>query len=197
MLAGVGLVGVLGTLGLVIALAAGGTGAPKVAESVSDLAVQIGRRYGAEPKLVQAVISMAKRLHTEPMWMAALIDLESEWKFDAVNPASGAYGFIQITDKTAEWLGLTMEELKAMDAFEQLEWVETYFVRTAAGEHYDDPRAMPLNTLKSLSFTVFWPVARDWKRDRELPAWIQNGNPGVVIVGDYVDAVRRRLLEVT
>jgi len=191
-LAGLGVL--LGVAGLAMA-STGPPAAPVPPAPEGSLSGLFVHRYGIPAPLATAVIATARRLGTDPRWLAALIDLETagKWKASTKNPTSSATGLIQITDKSAAWLGTTTAALASMTEIEYLEVAEKYLRDTAAGLHYDDPRPMPLDTIKRLSFSVFWPPARDWPADRVLPDWIQAGNPHIVTVGDYVQAVKARI----
>ena len=65
--------------------------------------------------------------------MAAAIAHESGWNPAAVNPGSGASGYIQITPQTARGFGTTVEQIRRMPGVEQLDLAERYWAAASRG----------------------------------------------------------------
>jgi len=63
----------------------------------------------------------------DPEWLMFVMNNESGFKPDAVNPYSGATGLIQFMPDTATWLGTSTDRLKSMSGSEQLDWVFKYY----------------------------------------------------------------------
>jgi hypothetical protein len=109
--------------------------------------------WGAKvsPAFKQKVITICNRLGINPDDLMACMAFESGGTF---NPAirnaagSGAVGLIQFMPSTARNLGTTTQELAAMSAEEQLDYVELYF----AGRKH-------LKTLEDLYMAILWPAA--------------------------------------
>ena len=92
--------------------------------------------YGAAlaERFRDKVISVGERLGIEANHIMACIALETGRTFNPAikNPHSSATGLIQFMDSTAEALGTTTERLARMDHVEQMDYVEKYFLMTAA-----------------------------------------------------------------
>jgi hypothetical protein len=65
--------------------------------------------------------------------MAACIAHESAWDPAAKNPGSSATGLIQITDLAADFLDTTTSAVARMDALEQLDLAERYWLAASGG----------------------------------------------------------------
>lgn len=100
----------------------------------------------------QRVREIADSLGTDPNYLMACIAFESGETFSpSIKSAagSGATGLIQFMPSTAEDLGTTTEELAAMTAEEQLDYVEEYF----------KPHRDKLKSLEDVYMAILWPVA--------------------------------------
>lgn len=73
------------------------------------------------------VKQVAYMLGYDPDWLMFVMNNESGFKPDAVNPHSGATGLIQFMPETASWLGTSISELKSMTRNQQLDWVLKYY----------------------------------------------------------------------
>jgi len=84
-----------------------------------------------------ALVQMAERLGADPNWFAAVMANESARTFSPSvrNPMGGATGLIQFMPATAKRLGTTTDELAAMTATRQLEYVEKYYKPFAGRMH--------------------------------------------------------------
>jgi hypothetical protein len=87
-----------------------------------------------DPDFQQKLQKVATALGTTPNALLAVIKHESGGKPYAVNPRSGATGLIQFMPDTARRLGTTTEDLKQMDAVQQLDFVYKYYKMTGVGD---------------------------------------------------------------
>lgn len=107
-----------------------------------------------------------------------LIKFESGWNPLAKNPLSSARGLIQFTDKTAQSLGYRdSTDLIAQHPTvqSQLPVVKKYLAQYR-----------PFKTKQSLYMAVFMPAARNLSPDTVFSKTIQNVNPGIHTISDYV-----------
>jgi hypothetical protein len=98
------------------------------------------------------VVGMATTLSVDPNFLMACMAFESGETFSPSikNAAgSGAVGLIQFMPSTAQALGTTSQQLAAMSAVKQLDFVEKYFL----------PRAGKLKSLEDVYMAILWPVA--------------------------------------
>ncbi|GLK89291.1 transglycosylase SLT domain-containing protein [Pseudomonas turukhanskensis] len=98
------------------------------------------------------VIGMSTTLGVDPNFLMACMAFESGETFSPSikNAAgSGAVGLIQFMPSTAQALGTTSQQLAAMSAVKQLDFVEKYFL----------PRAGKLKSLEDVYMAILWPVA--------------------------------------
>jgi hypothetical protein len=78
--------------------------------------------------------------------LAMIVEWESGWKTDAVNPVSKATGLIQFMPTTAKWLGTTTEELRAMNLRQQAHFVRKYYRQVLRGKKLSRPGDLYLAT---------------------------------------------------
>ena len=76
---------------------------------------------------VDKVKKIAYILGYDPEWLMFVMNNESGFRANAVNPHSGAAGLIQFMPNTAKWLGTSVEALKLMNREQQLDWVFRYY----------------------------------------------------------------------
>ena len=76
--------------------------------------------------VIDKVYEIADRLGFNPKWISALMMHESGWNIAAVNPDGGASGLFQVMPATAKSLGTTVEAIRKMGYFEQLELLYKY-----------------------------------------------------------------------
>ncbi|MEN0106516.1 MAG: transglycosylase SLT domain-containing protein [Pseudomonas sp.] len=98
------------------------------------------------------LVDVATTLKVEPNYLMACMAFESGETFSPSikNAAgSGAVGLIQFMPSTAQALGTTCQQLAAMSAVKQLDYVEKYFL----------PRAGKLKSLEDVYMAILWPVA--------------------------------------
>lgn len=170
----------IGVLFAVLVLAVRGMAKPDVSTS------KLAEYYGIRESWARETVKAARDIGTDPYYLAALISFESQWVPDIQNPTSSASGLIQFMERTAEALGTTTQAIRDMTVAQQMVLVRRYFSRSFSGRaNYP--------TLQSLAMQVFYPAARSWTRSREFPQWVQDANPGIVTVGDYMRRVEQRL----
>lgn len=157
-------------------------------------ALLLARHYPIDKWQALAVVALAMALGADFRDLAAVINYETAgtWSTTIVNEHSGAIGLIQFTPRTIRELGTTEARVRAMDFYAQLSLAGEYWRRARDGEHWDDPRPLPLDSFQSVAMAVFHPPARDWPVNRRFSARILEGNPHVPTVGHYLRAVRSR-----
>jgi peptidoglycan hydrolase-like protein with peptidoglycan-binding domain len=73
------------------------------------------------------LIAVAGRLDIDPNALCAVMQIESGFRHDAVNPSSSAVGLIQFMPFLLKSYGTTTDAVKRMSAVEQLKLVERFF----------------------------------------------------------------------
>ncbi len=140
-------------------------------------------------------------------WLFNVINLESNWRYDAYNP-SGAVGLIQFMPDTLKGMGLLSPSLAALVDPERPESEDTKqrvraeflakfpdAISQLAGPVMQYFRPMkPFPTEQSVYLAVFYPKFRSASLTQEFPANVQAQNPGIDTVGDYVEMVQKRAL---
>jgi hypothetical protein len=77
---------------------------------------------------INKVKVIAPRVGLDPNWLMAIMDFESAGTFSPnITNSLGYVGLIQLGASARKTLGVTKEQLKAMTAVEQLDYVEKYF----------------------------------------------------------------------
>jgi len=77
---------------------------------------------------VNKVKEIAPRVGLDPNWLMAIMNFESAGTFSpSITNSLGYVGLIQFGDSARKTLGVTKEQLKAMSAVEQLDYVEKYY----------------------------------------------------------------------
>lgn len=95
------------------------------------------------------VVQIANSIGFDPNWLMIVMSFESGLNPQAVNPTSGASGLIQFMPTTARNLGTTVEDIRKMDAIEQLDYVYQYLL----------PYKGKIASLVDLYLRVFYPAA--------------------------------------
>lgn len=130
------------------------------------------------------VVDLADDMGADPGHLADLIQHESGWNPAAKNPNSSASGLIQFITTTADELGVTTSELRAMTVEEQLPYVRAYFELPRISKHW------PLTNEWDLYLAVFYPGYIGLELDEVFPSDVTNVNRSRT-PQDYVDAVRK------
>jgi len=147
---------------------------------------QIATYYGIDYGWAAEVVKTSRELGTNPWWLAAVISLESTWQPEARNDVTDATGLIQFIPSTARSLGTTVDIIRDMSVRDQFRLIRRYFGREHSGR-------TTYPTFQTIAMQVFYPAARSWDRDREFSARVQESNPNIRTVGDYLDYAERRL----
>jgi len=129
-----------------------------------------------------SLINTSLRLGINPDTLYAMIDLESGWNPQAKNPNSSAKGLLQFIDSSAQDLGYQ----NSQDLIDQNPTIKDQLDRPVF--EYLKQYA-PFTDDQSLLMAVFYPVARTWPLDKEFPSIVQQKNPGIVTVEDYMNKV--------
>jgi hypothetical protein len=87
-----------------------------------------------DPDFQQKLQKIASNLGTSTNALLAVMQHESGVKPYKVNPTSGATGLIQFMPSTAQRLGTNVQDLKQMDAVQQLDFVYKYYKMTGVGD---------------------------------------------------------------
>lgn len=148
----------------------------------SAIAGAYSGRKGMSLEVAAAMVAVADRLGADAYDLANLINFESGWNPQAVNPTSNATGLIQFMPKTAANLGTTTDALYQLSALQQMPWVERYL----------SPYRGKLGTVQGLYMAVFYPKAMTWSLDTPMPEIVRKANPGINTVGDYVRLANKR-----
>lgn len=111
-----------------------------------------------DPDFKKKVDKVAAALGVPANNLMAIMKQESRVDPAAVNRTSGATGLIQFMPKTAIALGTTTEELRQMDAVQQMDYVYRYFKMTGVGD----------GSLGELYTAVFMPKYVGYPKDTVL-----------------------------
>lgn len=135
-----------------------------------------------KPLELKALSDISTSLGVNVDDLYSLINFESKWNYNVKNPRSSARGLLQFTDSTAKSLGYK----DSLDLVTQNNSVESqlYFPVLQYLSQYK-----PFPTKQSLYMSVFYPAARKWPVNKEFPISVQNANPGIKTVKDYLDKV--------
>lgn len=110
--------------------------------------------YGISSSLANKIVEVAGRLGIpDPGMLANVINFESRFNPQAVNPSSGATGLIQFMPRTAPEVGTTTAALRGMSAERQMDYVQKYF------ELQRIKNKGPLRTQLDVFMAVFYPEA--------------------------------------
>jgi hypothetical protein len=149
-------------------------------------------KYDGMSRLTQddlrAFVTAAAIIDVHPDWLGAVMQFESGFNPQAVNPYSNATGLIQFMPPTASKLGTSVSALKGMNFVQQLEYVIKYFGEKAA-----------LRSLDDTYLKVFYPAAigkaNDYVVSREGEVvYAQNkgfdtGNKGYITKNDITSTI--------
>ncbi len=117
-------------------------------EALGDEQIAWGARVSAAFKA--KLIQIARNIGVDPNFLISAIAFETGESFSpSIKNASGATGLIQFTPATAAELGTTTDDLAAMSAENQMDYVEKYF----------DPYRNILETIEDVYMAILWPAA--------------------------------------
>lgn len=82
-------------------------------------------------EFINKVVAISNRLGINPNWLMIVMRFETANTFSPTvkNKGAEAYGLIQFTNNGISGLGVTLAQLRAMTAVQQLDWVEKYLAR--------------------------------------------------------------------
>lgn len=101
-------------------------------------------------EFIEKVKSISRYLEINPNWLMVVIELETAGTFSAsITNKLGYTGLIQFGKKTAFDLGTSTDDLRKMDAIEQLDWVKEYF----------KPFRKKMKNIADVYLAVFFPAA--------------------------------------
>lgn len=99
---------------------------------------------------VDKVIEISCRLWINPHWLMVVMELETAGTFDpSITNSLGYTGLIQFGKAAASDIGTTTNALRAMNALDQLDYVERYLT----------PYKSKMNRLPDVYLAVFFPAA--------------------------------------
>lgn len=127
-----------------------------------------------------ALTYVASALDANPQDLYDLIDFESGWNPQIKNPRSSARGLVQFMDETAKGMGyLGSADLiaKHPTRVAQLQGPVLAYLKQWAPYKQNK---------QALFMAVFYPAARFWNPEKCFPEWVQNANPGIDTVSDYM-----------
>jgi len=167
------------------------------------------------PQFKKRVIEISDEIGIDPDWLMAIMALETGRTFRAdqrntQNPKSGPVGLLQFTEDGASSLGTTKDALAAMNALQQLEYVQKWFA-PYKGKKKADGRAL-LSSLEDVYAAVHYPAAVRkadeatlyekgklyGKKQRDLykvNSGLDENHDGRVTRGEAAEAVRKLLEE--
>lgn len=144
---------------------------------------RIASAYPLMASYAEDIVRVAKNLDIDPAWLANVINFESVGgKPDAYNATSGASGLIQFMPgkgRSADRLGYTTEQIRAMSGKEQMPLVEAYFRMVLR-----DNRRERLASQEDVYMAVFYPVAIGLP-DYRFPPLVVEQNRGIQTPRDY------------
>lgn len=130
------------------------------------------------------IADVAEDVGTKPIYLAMLINFESNFNARAKNPRSTARGLIQFTDARAQDLGFN-------NSLELVNKYPTINAQLDGPVRQDLKKYGPFQSEADLYMSVFYPKARGWDLDRQFPEWVTKNNPGIETPRDYVRKVRQ------
>ncbi len=114
------------------------------------------KKYKPLPKKVKDKLALypkfreiTKKLDINPSFLYYVIQKESGWNPQAVNPTGGATGLIQFMPATAKGLGISTAQLLTMDTNKQMDYVYKYLL----------PFKSRLKNISDVYLSVFYPYA--------------------------------------
>lgn len=144
-------------------------------------------------EFINKVVVICSRLGLDPNWLMIVMRFETANTFSPSvrNKDSGAVGLIQFTEKGISGLGVTLAQLAAMTAVEQLDYVEKYL----------NPYKGKMTDLYNNYLAVFAPayVGRpDTQKVYASPSSaytanraLDTNNDGVITVGEIKEVIKR------
>jgi len=132
-----------------------------------------------ESEFIIKVNELCNRLGINSNDLLMVINFESGFNAQAINPISKAVGLIQFLPSTAISLGTTVTYLFTLNKIQQLEYVEKYF----------QPYKNKLKNLQDVCMAIFYPIYIGKSSTTVFPDNVQKVNKGIVTIQDYVNLV--------
>jgi len=151
-------------------------------------AERIASAYPLMASYAEDIVRVAKNLEIDPAWLANVINFESiGGNPQAVNTwgpkptyATGLIQFMPGPGNSADRLGYTIEQIRAMSGKEQMPLVEAYFRMVL-----NDFKRDRLTSQEDVYMAVFYPVAIG-NPDYQFPPKVVAANNGIATPRDYV-----------
>lgn len=121
---------------------------------VSALKAKWSKKKELSDEFYAKVISISKKINCNPNDLMGVMWVETTHTFSPSikHPGGSATGLIQFTKSTAEVLGTSIDELKAMTQLQQLEYVEKYLILNKKDAGYRTNEYLDRGALYSLVF---------------------------------------------
>lgn len=149
-------------------------------------ASRIAAAYPPAAPISNEIVRVALDVGAHPFDLANLIRFESGGTFSpsVKNRWSGATGLIQFyPGLSLKTLGVSVTELAAMTAQQQMAYVKQYLDIMRRGKS--------LNTPQKLYMSVFYPAAMSWSSSKKFPSNVPKSNPGIFTPNDYTAFVNK------
>ena len=151
---------------------------------------KIAAAYPRMASYASDIVRVAKNLDIDPAWLANVINFESGGGNPAaLNSISGASGLIQFMPgrgMSAERLGYTTAQIRALSGKDQMPLVEAYLRMTL-----NDVRKPRLTSQEDVYMAVFYPVAIG-NPDYAFPPIVVAQNNGIRTPRDYTRMANAR-----
>lgn len=137
-----------------------------------------------------AIFDVAKELGVEPKTLAALIAFETAGTMNPQikNPGSSARGLIQFMDSTARSMR-GKDNFHFVGSWDLVRQYPTFEEQLRGPVVQYLKKFAPFEDDQALFMAVFFPAYMYAEPDRVFPQWVQDANPGIVKVSDYVQHV--------
>lgn len=157
--------------------------------------------YGfLSPDEANALVDTAYAIGTDPLWLAAIIDLETDstWSPGKSQSGSGTTGLIHMKQSQLAQLGYEHQAVERMSRVQQLRGpIKDYFLAVKQGKHKDGTPG-PLNTFQALCMAVnfpygrYRPVGEKYKDMPGVEPYIATSQVANTTPRDYMGWVRSR-----
>ena len=151
---------------------------------------KIAAAYPRMASYASDIVRVAKNLDIDPAWLANVINFESGGgnpaAFNATSGASGLIQFMPGRGMSAERLGYTTAQIRALSGKDQMPLVEAYFRMTL-----NDVRKSRLTSQEDVYMAVFYPVAIG-NPDYAFPPIVVAQNNGIRTPRDYTRMANAR-----
>lgn len=143
---------------------------------------------------------VAGKVGTSPQWLDAVINFETGGTYDPLkkNPLSSAIGLIQLTNAAAKEIFKAADSASVVSKYptfesQMINVVLPYLQQRATVYN----GGAPLDSPQKLYMSIFYPSFIDNEPDTVFPKWVQDVNPGIVTISDYVNKANARIKSAT